>query len=567
MLQKLSINNYALIDNLEIGFDKGLNILTGETGAGKSIILGALSLILGQRAESRYFFNQQKKCVIEGSFSIDDFKLKQFFEDNDIDYEAETVLRREISADGKSRAFVNDTPVVLNTLKALGEKLIDIHSQHATLEINDPDFQLLVVDAVAGHDDLLHNYLTSFKAFKKATSNLEELITNSEKAKADLDYYQFQFDELEKARLQADEQEPLEQELYALNNADEIKRNLLGAYNLMNEGEISAILQLREAAHQLSTVEKFNPEIIELHQRLNSTLIELKDIANEIEIIEQSTQTNDARVNEINVRLSLMYNLQKKHRVNSNVELLEIQAGLSDKIQQAVFGDEAIEQLSKQLEADFIALEGLAKQLSANRKKVIPEIEREILASLAEMGMGNALLKIEQNVKQPLAEKEKSNFQQQVSTYLSKSGIDYIRFLFNANKGHALSEMSKVASGGELSRLMLSIKSLIAKNTALPTIIFDEIDTGVSGEVANKVGQIMERLAGNLQVITITHLPQIASKGNSHYFVYKDDDSATTYTRIKQLDKQERVLEIAKMLSGDKPGESALQNARELLSN
>jgi DNA repair protein RecN (Recombination protein N) len=567
MLQKLSINNYALIDNLEIGFDKGLNILTGETGAGKSIILGALSLILGQRAESRYFFNQQKKCVIEGSFSIDDFKLKQFFEDNDIDYEAETVLRREISADGKSRAFVNDTPVVLTTLKALGEKLIDIHSQHATLEINDPDFQLLVVDAVAGHDDLLQNYQTSFKAFKKATSKLEELITSSEKTKADLDYYQFQFDELEKARLQADEQEPLEQELYALNNADEIKRNLLGAYNLMNDGEISAILQLREAAHQLSTVEKFNPEIIELHQRLNSTLIELKDIANEIEIIEQSTQTNDARVNEINVRLSLMYNLQKKHRVNSNVELLEIQAGLSDKIQQAVFGDEAIEQLSKQLEADFIALEGLAKQLSANRKKVIPKIEREILASLAEMGMGNALLKIEQNVKQPLAEKEKSNFQQQVSTYLSKSGIDYIRFLFNANKGHALAEMSKVASGGELSRLMLSIKSLIAKNTALPTIIFDEIDTGVSGEVANKVGQIMERLAGNLQVITITHLPQIASKGNSHYFVYKDDDSATTYTRIKQLDKQERVLEIAKMLSGDKPGESALQNARDLLSN
>ncbi len=567
MLQKLCINNYALIDNLEIGFDKGLNILTGETGAGKSIILGALSLILGQRAESRYFFNQQKKCVIEGSFSIDDFKLKQFFEDNDIDYEAETVLRREISADGKSRAFINDTPVVLTTLKALGEKLIDIHSQHATLEINDPDFQLLVVDAVAGHDDLLQNYHTSFKAFKKATTKLEELIVNSEKAKADLDYYQFQFDELEKVRLQADEQEPLEQELFALNNADEIKRNLLGAYNLMNEGEISAIIQLREAAHQLSTVEKFNPEIIELHQRLNSTLIELKDIANEIEIIEQSTQTNEIRASEINARLSLLYNLQKKHRVNSNVELLEIQAGLSEKIQHAVFGDEAIEQLSKQLEADFIALEGLAKQLSANRKKVIPEIEHEILASLAEMGMSNALLKIEQSIKQPLAEKEKNNFQQQATAYLSKSGIDTIKFLFNANKGHALAEMSKVASGGELSRLMLSIKSLIAKNTALPTIIFDEIDTGVSGEVANKVGQIMERLAGNLQVITITHLPQIASKGHSHYFVYKDDDSATTYTRIKQLNQQERVLEIAKMLSGDKPGESALQNARELLAH
>ena len=553
MLQKLSISNYALIDNLEISFDSGLNILTGETGAGKSIILGALSLILGQRAEGRYFFNQQKKCVIEGSFKIGAFHLKHFFEDNDLDYEAETVLRREISADGKSRAFVNDTPVNLTALKALGEKLIDIHSQHATMEINDPEFQLLVVDAVAKHDELLNDYRVKFRSYKKSTSKLQQLIDESDKAKADLDYYQFQFDELEKANLTEGEQEQLEKELYTLNNAGEIKRNLLGAYYLMQEGETSAIIQLREAGHQLSVLEKFNPQIAELHQRLNSSLIELKDIAAEIETLEQHTQTNDARAEEVNTRLGIIYILQKKHRVNTNAELLQLQDELSSKIQQAVFGDEAIDKLKIQLEKDKKELEKLATSLSANRKKAIPAIEKSVLDTLAEMGMGNSNLKVEQVVRK-------------ADDALTKNGVDEVKFLFTANKGHALSEMSKVASGGELSRLMLSIKSLIAQNTALPTIIFDEIDTGVSGEVANKVGQIMERLADNLQVITITHLPQIASKGKSHYFVYKDDNAATTYTRIKQLNEQERVMEIAKMLSGDKPGESALQNARELLA-
>jgi len=329
MLQKLSISNYALIDSLEISFGSGLNILTGETGAGKSIILGALSLILGQRAESRYFFNQQKKCVIEGTFSVGDFHLKQFFEDNDLDYEAETVLRREISIDGKSRAFVNDTPVNLNLMKELGEKLIDIHSQHATLEINDPEFQLLVVDAVAGHGELLNDYRTKFKSYKKETTKLDRLIQDRDKAKADLDYYQFQFDELEKAGLSANEQETLEQELYTLSNAEEIKRNLLGALYLMHEGETSAIIQLREACHQLSTLERYNPQIAELYQRLNSTLIELKDIAAEIETIERQTHTNEARAAEVNNRLSTLYNLQKKHRVNSTDELLQLQDELS----------------------------------------------------------------------------------------------------------------------------------------------------------------------------------------------------------------------------------------------
>jgi DNA repair protein RecN (Recombination protein N) len=549
MLQKLTIQNYALIDNLEIRFDAGLNILTGETGAGKSIILGALSLILGQRAESRYFFNQQKKCVIEGSFKIAGFHLNSFFEDNDLDHDDETVLRREISSDGKSRSFINDTPVNLTLLKQFGEKLIDIHSQHATQEINDPEFQLLVVDGVAGHYALLSDYQTKYKAYRKSLAALQQLIDQNDKAKADLDYYQFQFDELDKAGIAADEQELLEKELYALNNAEEIKRNLLGAHFLMHEGETSAIIQLREAGQQLSVVEKYNNEVEELHERLKSTLIELKDIAAEIEIIEQQTITNDARAEEVNTRLSLLYNLQKKHRVSSNDELLAIQADLSEKIAQAVFGDEAVEKLQKQISAAQQELEKLAAELSANRKNAIPVIIQKVLANLAEMGMGNSVLEIEQA---PLAE-------------LGKTGVDSIRFMFSANKGHALADMSKVASGGELSRLMLSIKSIIAEYTALPTIIFDEIDTGVSGEVANKVGQVMERLAQNLQVITITHLPQIAGKGKSHYFVYKDDSESVTKTRIKKLSDEERVLEIAKMLSGDKPGESALQNARELL--
>jgi DNA repair protein RecN (Recombination protein N) len=559
MLQKLSISNYALIDNLEIGFDKGLNILTGETGAGKSIILGALSLILGQRAESRYFFNQQKKCVIEGTFKIGDFNLKTFFEDNDLDYEAETVVRREISADGKSRSFVNDTPVNLNSMKLLGEKLIDIHSQHATMEINDPEFQLLVVDSVAKHPDLLSEYQTKFRAYKKSTSKLQQLIEESEKAKADLDYYQFQYDELEKAGLAADEQEQLEQELYALNNAEEIKRNLLGANYLMQDSDAAALIQLKEAGQQLGSLTKFNPQLEELQERLNSTIIELKDIAAEIENIEQRTHTDEPRAADVNTRLGIIYNLQKKHRLNTNAELLQLQEELSGKIQQAVFGDEVIEKLQQQLNADKKELEQLAAQLSANRLKAIPTIETEVLETLAEMGMSNSALKIELKVRKsesPEAGK---------SEHLTKNGVDEVKFLFSANKGHSLAEMSKVASGGELSRVMLSIKSLIAKNTALPTIIFDEIDTGVSGEVANKVGQIMEQLSDNLQVITITHLPQIASKGQAHYFVYKDDEADTTRTRIKQLNNDERILEIAKMLSGDKPGESALQNARELL--
>ena len=553
MLSRLTINNYALIDNLDIAFDAGLNIMTGETGAGKSIILGALSLILGQRTESKYFFNQQKKCVIEGFFRIDGFHLKKYFEENDLDYEAETVLRREINADGKSRAFVNDTPVNLASLKQLGEKLIDIHSQHATAEINDPNFQLLVVDSITNHSESLDQYRNAFFTYKKSATQLQQLIAENEKAKSEEDYLQFQFDELEKASLVEDEQEHLEQELYALNNAEEIKRNLLNTTYLLQESETAALNQFKESLQLLNSLEKFNPKVGELVQRLTSINIELKDIVAEIEDLEQATQVDEARTEQISDRLALIFALQKKHRVSSNAELLKIQEDLSDRLNKIQSGDDSIENLQKQLEKQKTDLQNRALQLSKNRQKAIPEIEKQILKTLADVDMGQAVLKIENNIA--------------VKEAFDKNGIDHIRFLFSANKGHKMAEMSKVASGGELSRVMLSIKSLISRYTALPTIIFDEIDTGVSGEVANKVGLVMEQLSQHLQVVTITHLPQIASKGNSHYLVYKNDTGKVPSTKIKKLTEEERILEIAKMLSGSKPGESALQNARELLNS
>lgn len=553
MLKRLVIKNYALIDNLDISFSDELNIMTGETGAGKSIILGALSLILGQRAESKYFFNQQQKCIIEGTFLINEFHLDDFFKENDLDYDRETVLRREISPDGKSRAFINDTPVTLNTLKQLGEKLIDVHSQHATLEINDESFQLLVLDTIAGNGELLRRYKETYKSYRQAESKLKELIIKSEQAKTELDYLQFQFDELQKAGLISGEQEGLEQEQETLTHAEEIKRNLLGSITALNENEPSAIMMLKEALLNLNSAEKYNPEIRELSERLNSCLIEVKDILSEIGRIEQNSMINEARLEEVNARLDLIYSLQKKHRVSSDSELVQVREDLSAKLNHILFADEDIEKLRKQNSELFAELSGLADELSRSRSKSIPQVEASVIESLKEIGIPNAILNIQNDL---LPE---SRFE--------ITGKDRIKFFFSANKGQAPQPMNKVASGGELSRLMLSIKSLIAVHTALPTIIFDEIDTGISGEIALKVGNIMEKLSKNMQVIAITHLPQIASKGHSHYIVYKEENTDITYTNIRKLHEDERITELAKMLSGNNPGESALQNARELLLN
>jgi DNA repair protein RecN (Recombination protein N) len=549
MLQKLSIRNYALIDSLDIEFDQGLNIITGETGAGKSIILGALSLILGQRAESKYFFNQDKKCVIEGTFLLADDQLKAAFEAKDLDFFKESILRREISMDGKSRSFINDTPVNLVSLKLIGEQLIDIHSQHATQEINDANFQLLIVDALANHAQLLSDYRTGFKHLKQEQFRLKEMIDTAAEARSKQDYEQFLFNELEQATLKIGEQEELEQELEKLTHAETIKRNLLTAINLLSENEASALIQLKEAGLQLSGVEKFDPAIVTLHERLRSSIIEIKDITQEIASIEENTLHNAERLTFIQERLDIFYSLQQKHRVANNEELLAIQQQLEHNLNQLLSSDEHIEQLKKTIEILHSSLTQQAQELSTNRKKATQLVETETSKTLQQVGMPNAKIVLNQ----------------QLLTQLNKDGLDEITLLFTANAGQAPAPVNKVASGGELSRLMLAIKALLAKHTSLPTLIFDEIDTGISGETALKVGQVIAELGKNMQVLSITHLPQIAAKGNSHYFVYKNETGNKTTTGIRKLSKEDRVGAIAEMLSGKNPGASALQNAKELL--
>lgn len=549
MLQKLSIQNYALIDNVEMELDKGLNIITGETGAGKSIMLGALSLILGQRAETKYFFNQEKKCIIEGVFKLKGDKLKPLFEEHDLDYHEDSILRREISIDGKSRAFINDTPVTLSVMKHLAEKFIDIHSQHATLELNDPGFQLAVVDGLANHDALLLSYRDRFKRYKKNQLKLAELQKAADEARNKQDYEQFLFNELEQANLQVDEQDALEIELQALNNAEAIKRSLVNSYQLLNEEEAAALPVLKEAVNQLQSVEKFSPSYGELNERLRSAMIEIKDISNELSLLEEQVVFNPERIDEISHRLDVVFTLQQKHRVNSVEELIAIKDQLSNNLNLILSGDEEILKLEQEMEALKAVLEETAQTLSNNRSKSIKDTEKQVNEILKQSGMPHAKVKIEQMLLKEL----------------NKDGKDAISLLFSANAGQPPAPVAKVASGGELSRIMLAIKSVLAKHTDLPTLIFDEIDTGISGEIALRVGRVIGELERNMQVVCITHLPQIAAKGNAHFFVYKDDTGGRSTTGIKRLDRDGRVYVIAEMLSGKPPGKSALANARELL--
>ncbi|MFA4866561.1 MAG: DNA repair protein RecN [Pedobacter sp.] len=549
MLQKLSIRNYALIDSVELELDKGLNIITGETGAGKSIMLGALSLILGQRAETKYFFNQEKKCIIEGWFLLSDQLLKGLFEENDLDFYEENTLRREISTDGKSRAFINDTPVTLTVMKQVGERLIDIHSQHATLEISDPTFQLSVVDTLAGHQQILSDYRIKFKQYKQQQQLLTNLQEKAAEARNKQDYEQFQFNELETAELQPDEQEKLETELQMLNNAESIKRSLLTGYNLLSDEEAAVLPILKEVISQLQQIEKFNADYEALNERLRSSLIELKDITSELSTLEENIVFNPSRIEAINNRLDLIYGLQQKHRVNSIPELLSIQEQLSENLANILSGDEEIERIIQELELMNTELEQIAGKLSLNRSKAIEITEKSVGKVLQQVGMPNAKIKIEQST----------------AKELNKDGNDLISLLFSANSGQAPAPVGKVASGGELSRLMLAIKSIMAKHTSLPTLIFDEIDTGISGETALRVGDVIGELEKNMQVICITHLPQIAAKGNAHYFVYKNEQGERTTTGIRRLDNTARVDAIAEMLSGKKPGVSAMENAKDLL--
>jgi DNA repair protein RecN (Recombination protein N) len=551
MLKHLSVQNYALIDKLEVELSEGLTIITGETGAGKSILLGALGLVAGNRADTQSLQDKSKKCVVEAVFDIRGYSLKAFFREHELDHEPTTTIRREINPEGKSRAFINDTPVNLNQLKELAEHLIDVHSQHETLTLNGSTFQLAVVDSFAGHTSLLDEYAEGFAKFKSLEKQLKELTEQEAQAKKDLDYFQFQFNELEDANLKAMNQEEMEQELEALNNAEDIKLNLSKAANGLTGGEQNLLSSLNEIKGILASMAKFKPEINELSIRLSSSYIELKDISNELESLEGDIVYDPKRIEVLTQQLDGVYRLQQKHSVKTVEELIRIKDGLSDKLLDFNSLEAEIEKVNKALEKLQPALLTLAGKISTGRKKAVPLIEKEIASLLSALSMPNAQLKVEH----------------QVNEQLSANGLDKVNFLFSANKGSDFKELSKVASGGELSRLMLSVKSLIARKTALPTIIFDEIDTGVSGDVADKVGSIMNSMAKGMQVITITHLPQIAGKGQSHLFVYKEDKNNKTYSNIRRLSADERVQEIAKMLSTGTPTAAAINNAKELLKS
>ena len=552
MLRKLTINNYVIIDHLEIDFSDSLNMITGETGAGKSILLGALSLILGQRADSKVLQTAGKKCVVEATFQVKQHHLQAFFEANELDYDDNTILRREISESGKSRAFVNDTPVNLHVLKDLGEQLINVHSQHETLSLNNPAFQTELIDGVAGHETTLQEFALVYKEYKSEVVKLEKVKQEYTVFGGDAEYLTFQLNELKDANLNDGEQEALEQELKSLEHSEEIKSNLSKALHFLQQSDDAINTQLITVLELLEQLKKFQPEVGELAKRVESVHIELKDIADSIEQLAENTTLNSERIEEVQERLNIIYRLHKKHKTVSLKDLLAIQYGLEDKLYLIEKHDvevQKIEYAIQQLKNKLLA-KGIT--IHENRIKVAPDIVKKVKDGLQYVGMLNTEFAID--------------IQLQEFEKITTSGLDKIKFLFSANKGVAPDELRKIASGGELSRLMLVLKSLTAENTSLPTLIFDEIDTGISGEVADKVGKQMEQLAKHHQVIAITHLLQIASKGNCHFFVYKDDSGNKTLSRIKKLSSTERVEEIAKMLVGERVTDNALKSARELLS-
>lgn len=549
MLKSLSIKNYALIDSLNIDFSGDLNILTGETGAGKSILLGAIGLIIGQRADSSVLRDKSEKCTAEGVFDIREYGMQGFFNENELDYEDVTILRREITPQGKSRAFINDTPVNVKVLHDLGLKLIDIHSQHQNLELNEKNYQLRLVDLVAGNGEILKIFLVAYKKYISLQEILSKTLVLSEQSKKDLDYYEFQFKQLSEAKLNENEQDELELMLEKLTHAEEIKSVFGQAYLILSEEERSVLEILKENLNSIGKLKSVLPEAEQIFNRLESVYIELKDIAFESSVIENRTENNPERIELVNQRLDLIYSLQQKHRVSSIAELLQIQADFEAKIQLVSSYDQEIEQIQKSIEAQKSTLAELAGKISLQRKAVTPTIENKVIDVLRNVGIPNAA------------------FQMKLSRLadFSSSGLDEVSFMFSANKNQELQEIGKIASGGEMSRLMLAIKTLITDARSLPTIIFDEIDSGVSGEIAVKMGQILEQMSETVQVLNITHLPQIAAKGKHHYKVYKFDLNDQTYTSIRKLTDQERVEEIAEMLSGENYSATALETAKELL--
>jgi DNA repair protein RecN (Recombination protein N) len=550
MLTSLLIKNYALIKHLEIQPEAGLNIITGETGAGKSIMLGAMGLLMGNRADTKALFDENEKCVVEGNFDISKLDLQAFFEDLELDYEPSCLIRREISPNGKSRAFVNDTPVTLDVLKTLGVYLMDIHSQHDTLLLNTNAYQLALVDAFAGNQALSENYLVSYKAFKSAEKALYALQNDADSLKKEFDYNKFLLDELIVAKLVGEEQAELEEELMILENAEEVKRKLGFAYEYLNNADLSVLGLLKDANVALGSISSISEKYAALKERVNSSLIELQDISNEIESEDSKVETDDEKVVFLRDRLNAIFRLQQKHAVKSITELIEIREDLQQKVSKVVNLGEELEVLQKNKEKLFAETQKQAAVLSESRKKVIQPLVDKIQGLLAELGMPDARLLI--------GTKEKA---------FASDGIDDLIFEFSANKGSTPKPLKDVASGGEFSRVMLSLKYVLAEKKSLPTIIFDEIDTGISGEVAIKVGKMLTEMSSKLQVIAITHLHQIAGKGQTHFYVYKDNSDTKTVSLMRKLEVDERIIEVAKMIGGQNPSESAIRSAIEMLEN
>ncbi len=549
MLKSLLIENYALIDKLHIDFDAGFSVITGETGAGKSIILGALGLVLGQRADGKVIRNEEKKCIIEVVFDIANYELHSFFRENELDYDDNCIIRREIYANGKSRSFINDTPINIAILKDLGSQLIDIHSQHENLLITNKVFQFNVIDTVAHTQTLLAEFQLKFEEYKIIQFDIEQLTQTAEKEKADADYFQFQFDQLRDARLHENEQADLESELDILTHTEEIKGALSKIDFLLSDENRGVLTSLKEATKTGQQIAAISQQTSEIHQRLESSFIELKDLSAEVSVIGNDLEFNQDRFNAVNERLNLIYELEQKHRVKSVKELLDIEKYLEQKLQNINSFDEQLAELEKQKKELFGILTLKAKELSDKRKSVVGQIEKIICSQLAHLGMPNVQFIVSVN---------------ETQTFHSK-GINEIEFLFSANKNIPPQSIVKIASGGEISRVMLCIKALLSDKVDVPTIIFDEIDTGVSGDIADKMGAIMKQMADKIQVISITHLPQIAAKGATQYKVFKSEKNDTTETQIKRLTTQERVMEIAQMLSGSVLSDAAIKNAEVLL--
>jgi DNA repair protein RecN (Recombination protein N) len=551
MLQSIHIQNYALIDRLDIDFTSGFSVITGETGAGKSIILGAIGLLLGQRADVKAIKNGASKCVVEAKFRIATYDMEAFFEENDIEYEPEEcIIRRELSANGKSRAFINDTPASLAQMKVLGERLIDVHSQHQNLLLNKEGFQLNILDILAQDDKQLADYHCLYTTYKQVSRELEEFIAQAEKSRQDEDYIRFQLEQLEDADLKEGEQTSLEQEAETLSHAEDIKAGLYKAGQLIDGDESGGLSLVKEAMQTLQSVSRVYTPAQEWGERLNSCYIELKDISREISGAQEEIEFNPARLDFVNERLNLIYNLQQKHRVDSVEALIELTDKYRNQLNTITSFDETIAKLNKRKEDLYAQVLAQATVLTECRSRSARQIEEQMQALLIPLGMPNVRFAVEMTTrKEPDAK-----------------GMDSITFLFSANKNGTLQNVASIASGGEIARVMLSLKAMIAGAVKLPTIIFDEIDTGVSGSIAEKMALIMQDMGKqNRQVISITHLPQIAARGIAHYKVYKEDTETSTNSHIRLLTREERVREIANMLSGSTLTEAALNNARALL--